>query len=243
MGDNRKRVENPIIVPLDGMTKGKALTVAGKLSGQVWGFKVNDLLIECGVSIITTLKECGKVFADPKLHDIPNTVANSAKKLYEAGADFITVHASGGIEMMMAASKSVADGSQLLAVTILTSLDEDTTHLIYGAPVKAKVLQLARDAIVAMMDGIVCSAQELRMLRAYPELRNLIRVTPGIRPDWTQVGVDDQKRQMTPKEAIGLGADYLVIGRPITQAKDPLEAVEKTLTEIKEAREEMDKGK
>lgn len=243
--------KGPIIIPLDGMDKNKALEMAEKLSGMVWGFKVNDLLDPYGVSIISELKKYGNVFADPKLHDIPNTVANRIKKYVAVKADLITVHASGGIEMMraavgasdkigiMKAAAGIEEYSQILAVTILTSLDEDTTHNIYGSPVKAKVLQLARDAKLANVDGIVCSAKELGMLSKHEELARLTKVTPGIRPDWYQAEAkkEDQKRVMTPAEAIKLGADLLVIGRPITKADDPVEAVERTNEEIEAVKE------
>lgn len=222
-----------IVIPLDGMTKKSALEVAVKLAGKVWGFKANDLLIECGVGIIEELKQFGNVFADPKLHDIPNTVANSMKKLAIVGADLVTVHASGGVEMMRAAV-DVAGDSKVLAVTVLTSLDEDTAHLTFGNPIKATVLQFARNASLAGVFGVVCSPKELEILSKQPELQSLAKITPGIRPEWYQVD-DDQKRTMTPAEAAKLGATLLVIGRPILKAKDPVEAAEKTAREIEEA--------
>lgn len=224
---------NPIVIPLDGMTRGIALGLAAKLVDKVWGFKVNDLLIECGVGIIAELKQFGNVFADPKLHDIPSTVANSMAKLAAAGANLVTVHASGGVEMMRAAVDA-AGGSKVLAVTVLTSLDEDTAHLIFGNPIKATVLQFARNASLAGVYGVVCSPKELEILGKQPELQFLAKITPGIRPAWHQVG-DDQKRVMTPAEAAKLGATLQVIGRPILRADDPLEAVEKTVQEIREA--------
>jgi len=227
------RKRSPIIIPLDGMTEKTALDTASRLSGSVWGFKINDLLLECGVSVIAKLRKYGLVFADPKLHDIPNSVANSMAKLSAAGANFVTVHASGGVEMMRAAVNA-AGGSWVLAVTVLTSLDESTAHLIFGNPVKATVLQFARNAMLAGVEGVVCSPKELEVLGSQPELRTLIRVTPGIRPSWYQVS-DDQRRKMTPAEAVKLGANLLVIGRPILRSDDPMEAVEKTLQEIDEA--------
>jgi len=224
---------NPIVIPLDGMTRETALEVAAKLAGKVWGFKANDLLVECGVGIITELKQFGNVFADPKLHDIPSTVANSMAKLAAAGADLVTVHASGGVEMMRAAVDAAGE-SKVLAVTVLTSLDEDSAHLIFGNPIKATVLQFARNASLAGVYGVVCSPKELEILGKQPELQPLAKVTPGIRPAWHQVG-DDQKRVMTPAEAAELGATLLVIGRPILKADDPLEAAERTAQEIQEA--------
>ena len=122
----------------------------------------------------------------------------------------------------------------VLAVTVLTSLGEYDTYLIFGAPSKAKVLQFARDAKIAGCDGIICSPQELEFLGNYPELRGLLKVVPGIRPKWSVTG--DQKRIMTPSDAIKAGADYLVIGRPITnppkEVGSSVEAVKRIIEEI-----------
>lgn len=231
---------NPIILPLDGMSKVRALEIAEKFSGKVWGVKINDLIDqelfrkEDEISLIEKLTKICPFFADPKLHDIPNTVANRTKAYAKGGAYFITVMASGGIEMMRAAVENRGD-SKILAVTVLTSLSEEEAHLTYGEPSKAKVLLFAQWAKLAGVDGIVCSAKELEILSKHPELEGLIKVTPGIRPDWYKEA-DDQKRTMTAGEAIKLGADYLVIGRPLLRAADPMEAVEKTLAEIEEAR-------
>lgn len=203
-----------LIIALDGITGKKALIIARTLSGKVWGFKVGDLLYEDS-SIIQKLKKFGHVFADVKLHDIPNTVANSVKKLSRAGADMITVHASGGVEMMRAAKQN-AGKSKIVAVTILTSQKEKNTN--------KKVLKLAQNAQKAGLWGIVCSGQELKALNRVLGTKRMIKVVPGIRPTW-YTKKDDQKRKITPDEAIKLGADYLVIGRPITQAKDPLKAL------------------
>lgn len=203
--------ENKVIVALDGMTQKRALKIATLLKGHVWGFKVNDLLFEDG-SIITRLKKFGNVFADAKLHDIPNTVANSVAKLSDAGADFITVHASGGIEMMKAAKKN-AGTSKIIAVTVLTSELLET---------EKKVLKLVHDAIEAGADGVVCSGLELKSIIAIQT--NLLKIVPGIRPRW-YTEADDQIRTMAPDIALQRGADHIVIGRPITSSKDPLRAI------------------
>lgn len=166
-------------------------------------------------SIVRKLKKFGHVFADVKLYDIPNTVANSVKKLSRAGADMITVHASGGIEMIKAAKQN-AGRSKILAVTVLTSQNNKNT--------KRNVIKLAQDAITVGVQGIVCSGQELGALKGVPGIKSIIKVVPGIRPVW-YAKKDDQKRTITPHEAIRLGADYLVIGRPITKAKSPLGAL------------------
>lgn len=218
--------QSPLIIPLDGMKVASALTLAKQLSGSVWGFKVNDLLIECGVDIVTQLKRFGNVFADPKLHDIPNTVANGVRRLADAGADLITVHASGG-EAMMEAACTAAGASKILAVTVLTSLRVDEAWYIYGQRPAAMVRQFALQAQHAGVHGIVCSPQELHTKLP----KGLVKVVPGIRPAW-YARDDDQSRTATPAAAIKAGADLLVIGRPITRADDPRRAVAQTHEEI-----------
>lgn len=204
--------DNRIIVALDGMSSGETLRFAKKLKGLVWGFKVNDLLFSDS-NIIQKLKKFGKVFADAKLHDIPNTVENSVKKLSVAGADIITVHASGGVEMMKAAEKN-AGKCKIIAVTVLTSLPDNPKE----------VARLTRDALEAGVDGIVCSGTDLELIKNISGSAKLLKIVPGIRPDWYKKS-DDQRRKVTPAEVIKSGADYLVIGRPITSAKDPFKAL------------------
>ncbi len=216
-------VESKIIIPLDGMTQSEALLMAEQLSGAVWGFKVNDLLLACGVSIIEKLKRYGRVFADAKLHDIPNTVGNSIRQLEDGGADIITVHASGGIEMLRKAAAE-AKRASVIAVTVLTSLTPSDTQEIFVRTPGQAVLDLARLVRRAGLGGIVCSPAELDLLAADAELKQLIKVTPGVRPMWYQKG-DDQRRTKTPREALDAGATYLVIGRPITGHDDPRQAV------------------
>ncbi|MDP3730979.1 MAG: orotidine-5'-phosphate decarboxylase [bacterium] len=190
---------NKIIIALDGMSEVEALRIAKLLKGKVWGFKINDLLF-ADPGIIKKLKKFGNVFADAKLYDIPNTVANSVRRLSAVGADMITVHASGGIEMMRAAKEN-AGHSKILAVTVLTSFKGSQNKI---------VLKLAREAEKAGLDGIVCSGHELKYVSKLP----LLKVVPGIRPKGYN-RKDDQKRTVTAEEAVKLGADYLVIGRPI----------------------------
>ncbi len=224
-----------IIVALDGMTVGNALSLARKLTSEGVLFKANDLLDdEGGVEIIALLNAHGSVMDDPKLHDIPNTVKNRIKKHVKKNPMFITVHASGGIAMMRAAVENCGE-SKILAVTVLTSLSEEECHNNLGGPVKVKVLQYARNAVLAGVHGIVCSPKELEFLSQFPELKNLIKVTPGIRPVWHLDPKDDQSRVTTPAQAVNLGADYMVIGRPIVKAEDPVEAVRKTKQEIMDA--------
>lgn len=214
-----------IIVALDGITEAKALELAKSLSGHVWGFKVNDLLVEYGVSVVKKLKEYGNVFADPKIHDIPNTVANSVKRFAEVGADLITVHASAGREALKAAGKN-SGNSKILAITALTSLTEQDTKEIYNLSPQAVVEKFAALAVECGLHGVVCSPQELRFISTYS---SLLKVTPGVRP---QAVKDDQSRVATPQKAIADGASFLVIGRPITESEDPLVTVKEINSQI-----------
>jgi orotidine-5'-phosphate decarboxylase len=197
-----------IIIALDGISEGEALGIAKLFKGRIWGFKINDLLFDS--RIISKLKMSGKVFADAKLHDIPNTVANSVARLSNAGADIITVHASGGVEMMRSAMKK-AGKSKILGVTILTS------ELYKPDSVK----KLCRDALKARVDGIVCSGQDLKSVKAIRGSKKLLKIVPGIRPGWYKEK-DDQKRIILPEEAFKNGADLIVIGRPILNSKNPV---------------------
>lgn len=219
-----------IIVSLDGITKEKAVKIARSLSGMVWGFKVNDLLLGCGTGIIFELKKYGKVFADPKLCDTPETVANSVKRLAKAGVDFITIHGSCGFETVKTAVNS-AKNKKIFVVTILTSLDEEQTFSIFGKNIEKTLLQSCDIAKKSGAAGIICSGKELKIIKKHPELKKLAVITPGIRPAWYKSS-DCQKRKMTPKEAVGLGTDFLVIGRPILKSKNPKMAVEKIIKEI-----------
>jgi orotidine-5'-phosphate decarboxylase len=205
-----------IVVALDGIPKKKALRLARSMKGLVWGFKVNDLLFE-DPKIIRRLRLYGKVFADAKLHDIPNTVQNSIARLALLKATIISVHASAGLEMMKAA-KQVAGQAKVVGITVLTSTPGN---------VKKQVLSLAADAQTAGLDGIVCSAEELPLLKNFKGLK----IVPGIRPKWYSSS-DDQRRTASPSWAIQAGANLLVIGRPITKAKDPVATIKKILQEL-----------
>lgn len=228
-------MKTKIIIALDDMADEAAFVLAGKLAGVNVLFKADDLLdSELGAKRVIERLGIGEVMADPKLHDIPKTVGNRTKRFAAYGPKFLTVHASGGIEMIRAAVEN-RGATDILAVTVLTSLNEEECTLNLGGPVKAKALLYARNALIAGAQGIVCSAQELEFFSKFPELKNLIKVTPGIRPVWHLDPKDDQKRIMTPEKAVKLGADYLVIGRPITKAADPVEALEKTIKEIETA--------
>jgi orotidine-5'-phosphate decarboxylase len=206
-----------IIVALDVDSLDKARSLVEELAPCVGCFKVGlELITSAGApQVVTFVHELGGlVFFDGKFDDIPNTVGNAAKSAASLGVKMFNVHASCGIEAMSAAVANKGD-SLVLAVTVLTSLEENNAHLIFGGPSKAKVLQFARDASIAGVDGIICSPQELELLGKQKELGDLLKVTPGVRPEWAAVG--DQKRVMTPGEAVKAGATALVIGRPITK--------------------------
>jgi len=220
-------MESKIILPLDGMTISETTNIASQTKGKVWGFKVNDLLIDHGLEIVRGLKTFGKVMADPKLYDIPNTMTNSIKKLTNAGADIITVH-------MEPKYKPPSEYLQKIAgVTILTTMDDNRCEDVYEAPAVEIIEYFKEDAVDLGYGYLVCSGGDLKDLHfngCY-----IKKICPGIRPKWAIVKDDDQKRITTPKQAIELGADLLVIGRPITQAKDIIKALDLTNKEIEEA--------
>ena len=205
------------------MAQNEALEMARRLEGQVWGFKVNDLLLREGVELIPRLRHYGKVFCDPKLHDIPNTVANYVRILGQAGADLVTLHCTGGSAMLDAARAARTDGCGLLGVTVLTAMPTADVDYVYHRNISETVGDLARSALEAGLDGIVSSPLELSLIDECDPQHRLLRVIPGIRPHWYSQA-EDQQRILTPGEAWRLGADLLVIGRPITRAKDPVAA-------------------
>jgi len=226
--------EERLIVALDFPSAAEALALVDRLDGTCQWFKVGlELYISAGNSIVTTLKRRGhSVFLDLKLHDIPNTVAGAVRSVSSSGADLLTVHALGGPAMLRAACEAAAavpGAPRLLAVTILTSMDaaELAAVGISAAPGPA-ALGLAQLAQEAGITGLVCSPQEVGRMRS--GLANPLIVTPGIRPSGAAIG--DQKRVATPGSAIADGADYLVVGRPITHSADPAHAAHDILQEI-----------
>lgn len=244
--------ESKIIVALDGMNENDSFELAEILKGEVWGFKANDLLDKMGSrECIYALRKYGKVMADPKLYDIPNTMKNRIKVYFGEveeesetataiestyQADIVTVMACSGIDALIGVAKTKSElkiPTNIAVVTVLTSFDEEECNINLGGPVKAKVLQYARSAVLAGCDAIVCSAQELLFLEQHSELQALKRITPGIRPKG--VKADDQKRINTPEEAVKNGADKLVIGRAITEVEDPLAAVQSINKEVEKA--------
>lgn len=228
--------KDKIIVALDVNSPDKARFLIETLRPHVGCFKIGlELMTSLGapqaVQLVHSLG--GKVFFDGKFNDIPNTVGGAAKAVADLNVRMFDVHASGGIESMKAAVANKGK-SLVLAVTVLTSLDEDAAQLIFGSSGKTKVLQFAHDAKNAGCDGIVCSPKELELLGKEKDLADLLKVTPGVRPEWAPAG--DQKRVMTPAEAIKAGATLLVIGRPITEPPadvgTPADAVRKIAQEI-----------
>lgn len=222
--------DSRIIVALDGMNADEIIRFQNLLAGKIAGVKFNDALDRRAEQYIHQAKSMGfLVMTDPKLHDIPNTVANRMKNFADMGADWVTVHASGGVEMMQAAVKATAGSSTgVIAVTVLTSLSIEDCTRTYGSPTISKVKELARSAAAAGVLGIVCSPVETWIVDelGYP----LTIITPGIRPAGTDP--NDQQRPATPAIAIANGADYLVVGRPITKAADPVAATEAINEEV-----------
>lgn len=238
-------IKSRIIVALDVNTLEDVEALVEQLVPHVGYFKVGlQLLTSVGTpQVVKLLHNLGsEIFLDGKFNDIPNTVAGASAAVSRFGVAMFNVHASAGIAAMAAAVKNKGN-SKVLAVTVLTSLGEDNAHLIFGAPSKAKVIQFARDAVLAGVDGIICSPQELKILGEQKELAGLLKITPGVRPEWAATG--DQKRVMTPSEAILAGATALVIGRPITNPPEsigsPVEAVKLITAEIYNALERMGK--
>lgn len=224
-----------IVVALDFSDAKSALALAGRLAPGLCRLKVGkELFTAAGPALVETLVQRGfAVFLDMKYHDIPNTVASACKAAAALGVWMVNVHALGGRAMMQAARTALAKEKQppkLIAVTLLTSMGERDMEEVgmNGSPAQA-VLRLARLAQESGLDGVVSSAQEAALLRRECGA-GFCLVTPGIRP--AQAGEDDQKRVMTPRAAIANGADYLVIGRPITLAADPLAALEQINREI-----------
>ena len=218
--------ETPIVVALDFDNKFKALQLIDKLDPSKCRLKVGkEMFTLFGPQLVKEIHDRGfDLFLDLKFHDIPNTVAKAVAAAAEMGVWMVNVHASGGLAMMEAARRALlpyGDNAPLLiAVTVLTSMSDDELKLIgVEGSAEDQVRRLARLTQTAGLDGVVCSARESSMLKA--ELgADFKLVTPGIRPAGSDAG--DQKRIMTPAEAMAAGSDYLVIGRPITQAADPL---------------------
>lgn len=221
-----------LIVALDFPNQAKALALVSVLSGAVSTYKIGlQLYTAEGPGIVRAVAATGaKTFLDLKLHDIPNTVAKAVTAAGELGLEMLTVHLSGGRAMLEAAVEARPPNLSLLGVTVLTSATPQTlSETGVNSGVEEQVLRLAQLGQESGIDGLICSPHELRILR--DQLGDQIKlITPGVRPSWA--AANDQKRFTTPSEALKNGADYLVIGRPITADPDPRAAVERVFEEI-----------
>lgn len=224
-----------VIVALDFAAAEPALALAARLDAGQCKLKVGkELFVTAGPELVRRLVDMGfPVFLDLKFHDIPNTVAQACLAAARLGVWMVNVHASGGARMMAAAREAlegVARPPKLIAVTVLTSMGrEDLTEVGLDLEPAEQVARLAALTRAAGLDGVVCSAREATMLRQHLG-SDFLLVTPGIRPAGAEVG--DQKRILTPSQALAAGADYLVVGRPITQADDPVAALQRINAEI-----------
>jgi orotidine-5'-phosphate decarboxylase len=211
-----------IIVALDVPDAESAIALAGRLEGHVGMLKIGlELFVAEGPQVVRRIRDRFpglEVFLDLKLHDIPNTMRGAIRSARSLGARFLTVHAGSGVEHLRACVEEAGDTLGILAVTVLTSQDEAACREAGHTRTPAELVPIrARAAAAAGCAGVVCSGQELVGVVAVAP--SLFRVVPGIRPAGADAG--DQKRVMTPAEAIAAGATHLVIGRPITQADDP----------------------
>jgi orotidine-5'-phosphate decarboxylase len=239
-----------IIIALDVETRDQALALLRELK-DTRIFKVGlELFTSTGPVLLEEIRSLGKdVFLDLKLHDIPNTVAEAIKAGVRLGAAMMTIHASGGEDMMVRAAEAAREESEkrraakplLLGVTVLTSLrNKELRSIGMASDTAAQVLRLAALAKKAGLDGVVCSAEEIEFVRKETGERFLL-VTPGIRPAWA--AAQDQKRVTTPLAAFRKGSDYLVIGRPVTRAASPADAFRKIVAELEADRDAPDDKK
>ncbi len=214
-----------IIVALDSDDLNKTIKLVRSLKKEVYAFKIGyQFFFNFGLTGYKKIYSiCPKIFLDLKLHDIPNTVEKGLKALIKIKPVFTTIHISGGDEMMKS-TRIKGEETKILGVSILTSMDKKLTKKYYNeTDVSNLVKKFARFAKKNKLDGVVCSPKEIKYIRR--EIgKNFIIVTPGIRIN-NKIKSDDQKRIETPKKAIDLGANYLVIGRPITESEDPLKVL------------------
>nr|WP_293097865.1 orotidine-5'-phosphate decarboxylase [Okeania sp. SIO2F4] len=229
-----------IIVPLDVPTEAAAIALIDKLPEIIWWKVGLELFVSCGPEILSILEQRQKrIFLDLKFHDIPNTVAGACQCAASYGVDLLTIHATAGRVALTRAQEAVVEGAKatgqnpprLIAITILTSLTSRDVAFDLKIPLELPeyALQMALLAQESGLSGAVCSPQEVEQLRRVCG-DDFVLVCPGVRPTWAEAG--DQKRSLTPAQAIKAGADYLVIGRPITTAADPKEALERICQEI-----------
>lgn len=232
--------QDRIIVPLDVSTEAEAIALLDRLP-QVSFWKVGlELFVGAGPTILQILKERDKrIFLDLKFHDIPNTVAGACRSAVRYGVDLLTIHAAAGRTALESAQSALAEAAgetnqsspNLIAITLLTSLSSRDLAFDLKVPVELPeyVLNMALMAKESGLAGIVCSPQEASQIREVCG-NDFLRVCPGVRPTWAATG--DQRRSLTPKQAIEAGASYLVIGRPITSADEPATAFERICAEL-----------
>lgn len=237
-----KKAKDYIMFPLDVSTREEAGHYIRLLSNEIGMFKVGlELFITCGPAIVHDIHAAGEaqVFLDLKLHDIPETVKRAAKAAGELGVRFLTVHCGESVRMLEAAVEGSGGKTGILGVTVLTSVSGDDIRTAgfkdeFGSDVTALVAKRAEQAKNAGCEGVVSSGLEVSMIKTVCG-RDFISVTPGIRPAWDGMKADDQSRVSTPAQAVLNGSDYLVIGRPIRDAKDPVLAARRIAEEIRTA--------
>jgi len=244
-----KQAKDYIIFPLDVSSLTKAKQYIELLSEYVGIFKVGlELFIRSGPEITRLIKATGeaKIFLDLKLHDIPETVSRAMERIADLGITFATVHCGETKEMLKAAVKGSRGKVGVLGVTVLTSISSENIKTAgfqdkYSFDISKLVMKRAIMAKETGCVGVVCSGHEVRMIKENLG-KDFTAVTPGIRPSWDEVAKDDQQRITTPAKAINYGSDYLVIGRPIRDAKDPKEAAIRVAEEIETALSEKIKS-
>lgn len=230
-----------LIVALDFQQSDEALALVDAIGDAASYYKVGlELFLNSRGSVLEGLKARDKkIFLDLKFHDIPNTVAAACRWAAGLGVDMFNVHAGGGLEMMQRAREATAEGAlakglavpKLIGVTILTSFDaEGLTRVGFSGTVDDNVERLAALTAEAGLDGVVCSPREVPLIRRAVADAGFLTVCPGVRPKWAQKG--DQKRVMTPAQAMEQGVNYIVVGRPITKAEQPVEAAKRILAEM-----------
>lgn len=233
--------KDQLIIALDYNRSEEAMALVDAIGDTATYYKVGlELFLNSKGDVIEQLKVRGKhVFLDLKFHDIPNTVAAACRWASGLGVDMFNVHAGGGLEMMQRAFEATQEGAQsqglaapkLIAVTILTSFDaKGLAQVGFSGSVDENVKRLAALTAQAGLNGVVCSSREVPLIRDAVVDPGFLTVCPGVRPEWAQKG--DQKRIMTPAQAMEQGVNHIVVGRPITQAEDPVAATEKILAEM-----------
>ncbi|MDX2105663.1 MAG: orotidine-5'-phosphate decarboxylase [Candidatus Melainabacteria bacterium] len=240
------QAQDRLIVALDVSSLDEARSIVEELSGSVGMFKIGlELFTACGTEVFQFIESYQNVrfFFDGKYHDIPNTVAAACRNTTRTNVGMFNIHAQGGIEMMSAAAKATREEAAakniekpiLIAVTVLTSISENILHeqikTSKDLDLANYVVHLAKMTQEAGLDGVVASPREVPLIREACG-NDFVIVTPGIRPNWPELGKDDQKRVLTPAEAIAQGSTYLVIGRPITRAENRMAAVKRLCGEL-----------